>query len=407
MALQQTPLSSVDEVLQLSDSPRYPVNVHIEIKVAGRLNANKLRKAVASALAVHPLARARLLVPRQQDKQLNWEITECAGIDPVLVLEGGNEARVNTLRNQLLSTQVPLHESPPLRIWLIRNPDGDHLVFNVSHAAADGLGTLRFTRSVMRAYNGEADDVGDIDPIEARNISQLYEADGRKQQRKRLKSLMASLKEQKQTPNGLCPRGAADRTGYGCYHLTLDVDTVALLNPKRHTRATFNDLLVAALHRTVEVWNAQQDNDCDLVRVSSPVNLRPKDWWFEVFGNFASAFATNSTRTERKNPKRLLNTIARQTRVAKDEGYAEAMLLALDLNTRIPVWMKNLLFQQRQTDNQRIFNQCRTPARRHQLWQKLRGGGSLDVPSRRYARRHGYGCHPLPGKNSPGISPQL
>jgi hypothetical protein len=40
-----------------------------------------------------------------------------------------------------------------------------------------------------------------------------------------------------------------------------------------------------------------------------------------------------------------MNTIARQTRVAKDEGYAEAMLLALDLNTRIPVWMKNLLFQ--------------------------------------------------------------
>jgi hypothetical protein len=259
-------------------------------------------------------------------------------------IEADNLNKMGTV-NGVVRTEranmVPLEQFA--RRNMVRNALKDGLMLE----QRDGINpfVMGFIGSTDTHNNGEADDVDDIDPIEARNISQLYEADGRKQQRKRLKSLMASLKEQKQTPNGLCPRGAADRAGYGCYHLTLDVDTVALLNPKRHTRATFNDLLVAALHRTVEVWNAQQDNDCDLVRVSSPVNLRPKDWWFEVFGNFASAFATNGTRTERKKPKRRLNTIARQTRVAKDEGYAEAMLLALDLNTRIPVWMKNLLFQ--------------------------------------------------------------
>ena len=131
----QTPFSPIDEILELTDTAQYPVNVHIEAKAAGTLDATRMRAAVHSALDKHPLARARKIRAKQSDKQSHWEITDAPGIDPFLVVEAGTEAGVSRARNQLLSTQVTLHESPPLRVWLVRCESGDHLILNVSHAA--------------------------------------------------------------------------------------------------------------------------------------------------------------------------------------------------------------------------------------------------------------------------------
>ena len=122
-------------------------------------------------------------------------------------------------------------------------------------------------------------------------------------------------------------------------------DEVAALNPKRYIDATFNDLLVAAMHRTVEVWNENQGDESTLIRVLSPVNLRPREWWFEVFGNFAMSFATNSEGQQRSDPESLMQAVLEQSQTAKQEGFAESMLLGLGVNKRLPVWVKNLMFQ--------------------------------------------------------------
>ncbi len=345
MTTSQTPFSPIDELLDLTDSARYPVNVHIEAKAPGTLDADKMRAAVRAAVDAHPLARARKVVPQQRDKQLYWEITEAPGIDPFMVAEGGDKAGVSLARNQFLSTQVPLHESPPLRVLLVRGDSGDHLILNVSHAAADGIGTLRFLRSILRAYNGEADDTGTMDPLLARDLDALYSPDNRAEKIKRFKSFAAALKTQMTEPTGVTAAGEDDRIAYGCHHLTLEVDDVAQLNPKKYIDGTFNDLLVAAMHRTVDIWNDSHGDESTLVRVLSPVNLRPREWWFEVFGNFAMSFATNTESEQREDPAALLASVIEQSRVAKEEDFAESMLLGLGLNTRLPVWMKNLMFQ--------------------------------------------------------------
>ncbi len=345
MSAQQTPFSPIDEILELTDSARYPVNVHIEAKAAGALDAEKMHEAVHAALDLHPLARARKMAPRPSDKQLIWEITDTVGVDPFLVVEAGDEAAVNVARNQLLSSQVPLHESPPLRVWLVRCSSGDHLILNVSHAAADGIGTLRFMRSILRAYNGEEDDTGSIEPLDARDVKALYSPTSRAEKNQQFKSFASSLKTQMSEPTNVSAVSYHKHIAYGCHNLTLDVDQVAALNPKRHIKATFNDLLVAAMHRTVHLWNENQGDDSTLIRVLSPVNLRPKDWWFEVFGNFAMSFTTNTEQHERSEPALLLERVVEQANTAKEEGFAEAMLLGLGINTKLPVWMKNMLFQ--------------------------------------------------------------
>jgi NRPS condensation-like uncharacterized protein len=345
MPLEKTPFSPIDELLDLTDSDQFPMNVHIEAKAPGTLDADRMWEAVHAALEAHPLARARKVPPRQSDKQLYWEITDAAGIDPFLVVEAGDEESVSLARNQLLGMRVPLHESPPLRAWLVRSDSGDHLILNVNHAAADGIGTLRFMRSILRAYSGEEDDTGNVDPLQARDVEALYSRTTQAEKFKRFKSTAASLKTQLPEISNVSADSDSDRITYGCHHYTLEPDDVAQLDPRKYVQATFNDLLVAAMHRTVHVWNDRRGDDSALVRVTSPVNLRPRDWWFEVFGNFAMSFATNSEAEQRLHPESLMQAVVDQSQVAKEEGFAESMLLGLGVSARLPVWVKNLMFQ--------------------------------------------------------------
>jgi NRPS condensation-like uncharacterized protein len=341
----KTPFSPIDEILALTDSDAYPVNVHIEARAPGTIDAACMREAVAAAIAIHPLARARRLPPAAGDKQIFWEVHDAAGIDPLQVFEAGDDESVDRVRSQFLSARVPLHESPPLRIALVRRAGGDHLILNVNHAAADGIGTLRFLRSVLRAYSGEADDTGAADPLTARDVESLYAPTTRADKLRRFKTYAASLKTHLPAPTSVAVVSETDRIAYGCLHYTLSAEDVAELNPKRHINGTFNDLLVAAMHRTVQVWNDQQDTESALVRVTSPVNLRPKDWWYEVFGNFAMSFATNTEPRQREEPDELMKAVLEQSNLAKEEGFAQSMLLGLGLSSKLPFWAKNLMFQ--------------------------------------------------------------
>jgi len=99
------------------------------------------------------------------------------------------------------------------------------------------------------------------------------------------------------------------------------------------------------MHRTLQIWNQRQGDDSEVLKVTSPVNLRPKEWWFEVFGNFAMAFATHSKPDDRESPEQLMVEITKQSRAAKEKGFAAAMLLGLGMNTKLPVWAKNLMFR--------------------------------------------------------------
>ncbi len=211
MTATRTPFSAVDEALDLADSAHYPVNVHIEVKASGQLDADKLRAAVQIAMQNHPLARACKLPPKPKDKLVYWEVSESAGTDPFLVVEGGDQAGVERARNQLLSIQVPLHEAPPLRVWLVRCDTGDHVILNVHHAAADGIGTLRFLRSMLHAYNNEDEQTGGVDGLEARDLDQFYGASNRAEKTKRLMSFLSAMRRQMAEHTRVSECGAVQR----------------------------------------------------------------------------------------------------------------------------------------------------------------------------------------------------
>src|SRR5205809_7579416 len=160
----------IDETIWFIDRPHEPWTVQAEVRAAGRLDDERLRLAVRSALARHPMARARQAPWRFWQTGFTWEITEDAQVDALSIVDCPDDAALARVRSDLYGRPVPLMTSPPLRVRLAHHPAGDLILLGVNHAASDGLGTLRLLASIVRAYAGAPDPAPDLDPLPVRHL---------------------------------------------------------------------------------------------------------------------------------------------------------------------------------------------------------------------------------------------
>ncbi len=124
-----------------------------------------------------------------------------------------------------------------------------------------------------------------------------------------------------QTHPGAATRIAAhsarpDRPGYGCVQRSLPVP-----RPAREGSGPFptvNDLLVAALIRTVDRWNTAHGRRSGRIRVSVPVSDRGHQNRWADPGNQTRLIRVTARGRERADPGRLLAHVAAQTRAAKE-----------------------------------------------------------------------------------------
>ncbi|HET9444063.1 MAG TPA: hypothetical protein VFO65_12115, partial [Acidimicrobiales bacterium] len=94
----ELPFNVVDEVVHLLDTPSEPWSIELELEVTGRLDDDRLRAAVGAALQHHPMARARMVPARRVDRRYRWEISERPDLDPLGVLECGDDDGVDAAR---------------------------------------------------------------------------------------------------------------------------------------------------------------------------------------------------------------------------------------------------------------------------------------------------------------------
>ncbi|MEA2932249.1 MAG: hypothetical protein QOI56_1034 [Actinomycetota bacterium] len=333
------PFGLIDEVIHLLDTETAPWSIQLELRVAGHLDEDRLRQALATALAAHPMARARKVaawpgLPRHQ-----WEIPAAVDVDPLRVVDCADDAAVAAARAQLQSRPVPLVESPPLRVRLARHPDGDFLMLNVNHAAMDGFGALRVVRSLARAYRGDADPAADPDFLEARQVpARLADADFRTKVGRGL-ALAEKVRDLVVPPARLAPEGASGGAGYGFHQVCLSPSGTQAVLDHDHP-GTVNDLLVAALHRTIGEWNAGHGVRRGRVGVLVPANLRPAEWRQDVVGNFSLPARVSSTRRHRRTSAATLRAVTAQTRRMKRTGMGTALVGVLSRAGRYPLWAK-------------------------------------------------------------------
>ncbi|MEC3980074.1 hypothetical protein [Amycolatopsis sp. H20-H5] len=326
------PFTKVDELGCHFDTPDEPNSIHLEVRVAGRLDADRLRVAVRAALAAHPLARARRGPWHRLDRRFHWEITDVADVQPIEPVCWRDDTQLAAHRSTLLNATSPLELSPPLRIRHATGPTEDVLIVNTHHAAMDGLSSLRLLGSIARRYAGRPDPLG-ADPLAVRTpIVHRSEAGERD-----LRSLRPSA------------RIAADRAdpgpGCGFQLMTIPVSTV---HARHTTTATVNDLLIAAMIRAVVAWNAAHGSHTGPIRITMPINAREPNRTESgaPLGNLSRLAVITNTPDRRDRTDRLLRDITEQTTAAKHRGGAQIDMISNLLATAmLPVTMKARLVE--------------------------------------------------------------
>jgi NRPS condensation-like uncharacterized protein len=342
------PFNVADEAVHLLDSEAEPSSVHVEARVAGRLDDGRMRAAVAAAVARHPLARARRAPFQWSDYQFQWQIDPVADADPLSIVDCGDEADLAEARKALQSVSVPLAGSPPLRVVLAHHPSGDVVMVNAHQAATDGFGALRFLRSVARAYAGAPDPVPDLDLLAARNLTAGVDhttvpgRSARSAGGRWAPDVSDRLGDLAAPPARIATDGGGDADGYGFRLVSLSQDETQALAGLDHP-GTVTDVLLSALTLTIAGWNTEHGVASRRVSVLVPANLRPSGWSGEMVGNF-TAPGRVSTRSQVWGSRRgTLAAITAQSTPRRRPGMATALTEALGGSPLLPLWAKQAM----------------------------------------------------------------
>src|SRR2546427_3314708 len=103
----------IDETIWFIDRPHEPWTVQAEARAAGRLDDERLRLAVRSALARHPMARARQAPWRFWQTGFTWEITEDPQVDALSIVDCPDDAAGGRGRPHLYRPPGPPPASRP------------------------------------------------------------------------------------------------------------------------------------------------------------------------------------------------------------------------------------------------------------------------------------------------------
>ncbi len=313
-----SPLSPLDEAIHDLDSPTEPWSIQLEVRVDGVLDDSRLQAAVDAALRHHARANTRLAAGRR--RRSYWEPTPELDVDALDVVTCVDDDELAAAREQLYQRAPALTASPPLRMRLAHHPGGDVVMLNLHHALADGLSGLSILRSVATAYAGQP-----LGPEGAAETVEVPVAAGWRWARTVLGELRGAVARYAH----VVPDGGADRGGYGFHHRSLTPEQTKAVVDRAKGGPTVNDLLVAALHRVVERWNAEHHVPTGRIGVLVPVNLRARASWYDGMGNFSFLVPVATSPQDRLRPSTTLDAVRARTRQIKERLSAAAVVKLL------------------------------------------------------------------------------
>ena len=334
-------LNILDELYMHLDREDEPWSVHIEVEVEESIDPERLLDAVRAAAAHHPIARARLGKSRGTDFTYEWVI-EDELVDPPVSIVAED---VDGAREALMGHSPPLERVAPFEVVLVqREDDGDVLLLNMHHAAGDGMGALRLLVSILRAYSGEEDPEPPVDPLEVRDVTDLIGARGIGERLTRVRALVEHVARFVTPPTRISPQGArGEEPGYGFETLRFGPDDIARIMEHREGGATANDVLIGALGVTTRRWNEQHGGSTGRAALMMPVNLRPKEWRFDVIANFASYVTVHLAEREQGDMSDAVRATADRTRKIKEDGIPGLIVDLLAFPTALPTGIKQRL----------------------------------------------------------------
>ena len=334
------PLNILDELYLHLDREDEPWSVHVEMRVAGRIERPRLEAAVREAADRHPIARAQLAPSRPTDLHYEWDIAdELAAID-LQEVDARDAAELDRAREQVLNRTPSLDRPGPFALLLAHTGDGDVIMLNLHHAAGDGLSALRLLGSIARSYAGDDDPLPAVDPLEVRDVAALAAPGSAKERLTRGRAALDYVARGVNTPTRVAPQGASGMPGYGFAQLTFEPAEVQHLSGLRTDGATVNDVLLGGLALAVNRWNHEHGISSGAIYLMMPINLRPAEWRLEVVGNFASYVSVRVGASDHTTLVDAIRAAADSTRRIKDGAIAGLIIDLFGAPTILPTAIK-------------------------------------------------------------------
>lgn len=289
--LMSTPFTSVEELNHIFDSPDEPNLVHLEIHTHAPLDPRRLHAAVHQ-VANHPLIR-RKAAGAGWDRRTRWSASDSLDAEPLEHANWRHEGELAALRDQVLSTPVPVTASPLFRITHAVGPGWDVVFLRTHHAAYDGVASLALLNAITCAYRDRPVEITLADEATTTAVGR------------------PALPRAPQSAARIARDGGrTGASGYGSVVLSADIP--------RSTEGTVNDVLVAGLALAAQRWNSARGRSADVLRITVPVNARSAERRWHGIGNCSRLMTV--TITSAADSGGLVADVARQTMAGKAAG---------------------------------------------------------------------------------------
>lgn len=335
------PLTMLDEALLLLQETRAPWNVQFELGTDHQLDEAGLRQAVLACCRRHPLARARLAPSPRGETSYQWDFADEVDRDPLRVVDCPDRAALEGLRTELYTPPIALDTAPGFRIALAQRPGGDLVLLSTSHIVADGVGALRLMQTIVRAYRGEPDPPDPVPLSTARDLGAFLAPKTRSEKWARQLEGLRRVREALDPPSRIAIVGGTNRGGFGFVFRTLEIgETTTPGLIQRAAGTTINDVLVAALHLTVQSWNTMHNLPTGRIGIQIPINIRPASWLWDVVSNLTSMFSVSTAPDDRVDLARVTAVVAKQTDTVRRHNRSSGLYDFLEGAGKAPLAVK-------------------------------------------------------------------
>ena len=296
--------SPIESLFIADDRRDYPMAFIVQLIFSGNVNRAAFESALPAALERHPF----LIAHRQMAKQglPCWVLAD--GTLPIV--DWGQDGNPLDLPR---GESIDLTKEVGLRIWIRQGPNRTAMTFQFHHSCCDGIGGYRFIGDLLALYGRQtgsdpsAYELSSLEPELLRNRKmRMTELAFRGQAWRLSKRCWAEcfkIFRRKISPLS-APADALhdnDQTAYpGIVVSSFDRETYSrFTSAATQLEIGINDLLIAALFKTLHEWNIQNRSTTNTgwLRIMMPTDMREAEDFGMPAANIVSyTFLTRSTR---------------------------------------------------------------------------------------------------------------
>jgi hypothetical protein len=275
-------LTPLERYFCADDRASHPMTFYSVYDFLGVVDRGAFEGAVRDALGRHPLLSA--VVRPAKRGRLCW----VAGKPSAEIIDWGEWADPIRPRG---GERIDIANEIGVRIWIRQGADRARATFQFHHAATDGIGALRFASDVMAFYGLRVPSDAEpprLDELETAQLRERVHLQAEYWRTKRFAAatarafgVLGKLLRRRPAPLAAAGKGPPQGVSFpGIHTATIPRDEYeAIRTSALASGAVMNDLLIAALFRTLHEWT-QSAGDRSArrpLRIMMPVDLRDGD----------------------------------------------------------------------------------------------------------------------------------